>query len=254
MEKRATKFKHKRITMLRELLQMSQVKFADKIRISQGALSQIENGKSQISFDTLCNLSNELNVNCNWVVNGVGKIFHTSEKEPCNQKNTTRDNIRLVRKAGYAAYIKSHKDADYTQTLEAYQVPGYEHGSYRLFEIESDSMMPLIYPYDIVICQYTEDNKAIKNNTPYILVTKDEIALKRIYYPEEGNNFILKSDNNKLETCSISQEDVLEMWQVKGKITSAFLDSEWLLDMKRLEKLEADITTLKQEVKNLMVS
>lgn len=260
MKKRATKFEPGRITMLRELLQMSQVKFANKIRISQGALSQIENGKSQISFDTLRNLSNELNVNCNWVVNGVGKMFYQKEEEDnATLKNhtlniTSRDFsvIPLVKEEAHAGYIEGLENPQYLKSLNKYQIPGYEKGSYRLFEVEGESMIPTIYPGEIVICEYVEGQETVEDGTPCVLITKDGIVAKRGYYNETDKKLlILKSDNSRFKTYSMERKKILEMWKVRGKITSVFIETG-LVDAKRMEKLENDLEMLKEEVRKLL--
>ena len=260
MKKKGTKFEPKRITMLRELLQLSQVKFAEKIHISQGALSQIESGKSQISLDTLRNLSNELNVNCNWVVNGVGDIFYNEEKKigrintqqiVVNVKNADLTSIPLVQEEAHAGYIQGYEDPEYIKTLRVYQIPGFENGSYRLFEIEGESMIPTVYPREIVICEYVESIESVENGTLCVVITKEGIVAKRVYFYESDKNLlILKSDNSRFKTYSMERDMILELWKIKSKITSVFIESG-LIDAKRMEKLENDLEMLKKEVKKL---
>lgn len=260
MKKKGTKFEPKRITMLRELLQLSQVKFAQKIRISQGALSQIESGKSQISLDTLRNLSNELNVNCNWVVNGVGDIFYddksksqefTAQKVLVNVKSNNLSAIPLVQEEAHAGYIEGFEDPEYIKTLKVYQIPGFENGSYRLFEIEGESMIPTVYPREIVICEHIDNKDAVENGTLCVVITKDGIVAKRVYYYENDKKLlILKSDNSRFKTYSLESKKILELWKIKGKITSVFIESG-LVDAKRMEKLENDLEMLKNEVRKL---
>ncbi|MBL6449504.1 LexA family transcriptional regulator [Fulvivirga sp. 29W222] len=259
--KKGTKFEPKRITMLRELLQLSQVKFAEKIRISQGALSQIESGKSQISLDTLRNLSNELNVNCNWVVNGVGEIFYDDTKQPDTtdkqkvfidvKKANDLSLIPLVQEEAHAGYIDGFESPEYIKTLKVYQIPGFENGSYRLFEIDGESMIPTIYPREIVICEFIEDKELVENGTLCVVITKDGIVAKRIHYYENDKKLlILKSDNSHFKTYSLESNKILELWKIKGKITSVFIESG-LVDAKRMEKLENDLEMLKKEVRML---
>lgn len=261
MKRKASRFEPRRIIMLRELLQMSQVKFAEKIKISQGALSQIESGKSQISLDTLRNLSTELNVNCNWVVHGTGDIFHgevqVKQQNPPAQKvfvdvkNEGSPAIPLVGEEAHAGYIESHEDPEYIKTLKVYQIPGFENGSYRLFEIEGESMIPTIYPGEIVICEHIENKESVENGTLCVLVTKEGIVAKRVYYYEDDKKLlILKSDNSKFKTYSLESKKALEIWKIKGKITSVFIESG-LVDAKRMEKLENDLEMLKREVRKL---
>jgi transcriptional regulator with XRE-family HTH domain len=254
-------FKAERIIMLRDLLNLSQVNFAKKIHISQGALSQIENGKSQISLETLYNISKELNVNCNWVVNGSGEIFFEDE-QPLNGTSVSKvvidtkvdssNSIVLVNEEAHAGYIKDYDKPDYVKGLQAYQIPGFEDGTYRMFEVAGDSMLPTISPSEIVVTEYAADPTALENGTLVVVVTEDAIVAKRIYYYENDRNIvILKSDNTKYKTFSIQKNKIKECWVVRGKITSSFVESG-ILDNKRLSKLEHSIDNLKAEVRKLL--
>ena len=60
-----------RVTALREKLNLSQQEFADKIGITQGALSQLESGKSTLSLSTITKISQVFNVDCNWLILGI---------------------------------------------------------------------------------------------------------------------------------------------------------------------------------------
>ncbi|UII26457.1 LexA family transcriptional regulator [Fulvivirga maritima] len=259
---RDSKLRPQRVTMLRELLQMSQVKFAEKINISQGALSQIENGKSQISLETLRSISNELQVNCNWLVNGTGDIFQQDEEEAYEEvRKSEKVSIQLVydgqsivpfvKEEAHAGYINGYDDPSYLQTLDVYKIPGYQNGNYRLFEIEGESMTPTIFPREIVICSHIENRETIENGTLCVIVTKEGIVAKRVYFYENDNQlFILKSDNSKFKTYSIQDKKVLEIWKIEAKITTVFVESG-LVDAKRIEKLENNLETLRREVRKL---
>ncbi len=254
-------FKAERIIMLRDLLNLSQVNFAKKIHISQGALSQIENGKSQISLETLYNISKELNVNCNWVVNGTGEIFYQDEKSVngvatkhvvVETKHKGANSICLVNADAHAGYVTGYSKQNFIKSLNAYQIPGYEEGIYRMFEVTGDSMMPTISPAEIVITEFAKDPTALENGTLVVVVTEEAVLAKRIYYYENDRNIvILKSDNVKYKTFSIQKNKILESWVVKGKITSSFVESG-ILDNKRLAKLEQSLDNLKSEVKKLL--
>lgn len=247
--------------MLRDLLNLSQVNFAKKIHISQGALSQIENGKSQISLETLYNISRELNVNCNWIVNGSGEIFF--EDEPARNgtavnrvvvetKAEKKSSIVLVDEDAHAGYIKDYNDPKFITSLDAYQIPGYEDGNYRMFEVTGDSMSPTIAPSEIVISEYAEDPTTLENGTLVVIITDEGVVAKRIYYYENDRNIIiLKSDNTKYKTYSLQKNKIKECWMVRGKFTSSFVESG-ILDNKRLAKLEHSIDNLKSEVKKLL--
>lgn len=247
--------------MLRDLLNLSQVNFAKKIHISQGALSQIENGKSQISLETLYNISKELNVNCNWVVNGSGEIFYEDEprvngtsvkRVVVETKTKGKNNMAFIKAGDYKSYIKGHDNAAYIKKLHAYQIPGFDSESFRMFEVSEESMSPTINPSEIVVTEYAEDAATLENGTIVVVVTSDTIMMKRLYYYENDRHILMmKSDNGKFKTFSLQKNKIKECWVVKAKITSNFVESG-ILDNKRIAKLEQSLDNLKVEVKKLL--
>ncbi len=255
-------FKPERIIMLRNMLQMSQVNFAKKIHISQGALSQIENGKSQISLETLRNISKELNVNCNWVVNGQGNIFMNGDTAPTKGReikkvivkpaSKQKPGLPLVRGKQQKQYIKKFGNADFITGLDMFLIPGFEEGDFRLFEVPNEDMAPSLVPGEIAICESLDDHTQLENGTLVVIVTKEGIFMRRVhFYANEKHVLILKSDSRKIKNLNIHHDKVDEIWVVKGKVTSAFA-SAGQIDSKRIERLEASLDNIRKEVKKLI--
>ncbi len=250
----------KRVIQLRDLLQMSQVEFAEKIHITQGALSQIENGRTNISLETLKKICSVLNINSNWVITGKGDIFMKEDSFSSSKEiqkviitadNNNKNYVPLVKQEAHAGYIKGFEDTEFIKTLEVYQIPGFSEGNYRLFEIEGDSMIPAISPRELVVCEFIEDWGKLENGSLCVIISEEGIVAKRIYYYENDKNIlILKSDNSNFKTFSMPRSRVFEIWQIRAKITSVFAESG-SVDVSRIEKLELGIEQLKLEVKRL---
>lgn len=256
-------FGKSRIVTLREIMGYSQKDFAERVGITQGALSQIESGKSHASFDTLKKISDEFNINCNWLIKGIGQVSLEKSEGPLmpevristtlTQLSVMKEKalIPLVKEEAHAGYVTGFEDGEYIKTLDVYQIPGFEKGNYRLFEIVGDSMIPTIHPREIVVCEFVKDWALLENGTLCVLISKEGIVAKRAYYYEDNRaTIILKSDNQKFKTYSINLDEILEVWIIKAKITSLFTDGE-MLDAKRIERLEADITLLKEQFQEL---
>lgn len=63
----------KRIVYLRNsILHMTQLQFANHVKISQTYLSMLENGKKEILDSTICQIATSLHVNLDWLVYGIG--------------------------------------------------------------------------------------------------------------------------------------------------------------------------------------
>lgn len=69
-----------RIKELRKTLELTQIDFANKIGISHGTLSDIENGKSTITERTILTICTIYNVNEKWLRSGEGEMFNTIDK------------------------------------------------------------------------------------------------------------------------------------------------------------------------------
>ena len=66
---------NERLKELREALHIKQGDFARRISTTQGHISDIENGRKELSDRTIKLISLEFNVNENWLRTGQGEIF-----------------------------------------------------------------------------------------------------------------------------------------------------------------------------------
>jgi transcriptional regulator with XRE-family HTH domain len=246
-----------RITELRELLHFSQKDFARKIGITQGALSQIESDKSKASFETIRRISDEFNVNCNWLIRGFGEVLLNSAHQmdaPNENRIKEKVFIPLIREEAHAGYIKGYKNKDYFRELDVYQIPGFEKGEYRLFEIIGESMIPTLHPGEIVVCEYIGGASSIENSTLCVLIAKEGILAKRVFQsPDNEKILVLKSDNVDFEPQTIYKSSVLEAWNIRGKITT-LLSVGASRDAERLEKIESDLLEIRSHLETMAKS
>jgi transcriptional regulator with XRE-family HTH domain len=249
-----------RLVQLRKRLQLSQSTFAKKIDITQGGLSQLESGKSELSLSTIQNISQAFSIDCNWLVLGdkfeqtmVNDLFDVeSQNKNLNVSISIDKLIPLVDQEAHAGYIGQADDPEYLSSLEVYRIPGFESGNYRMFEIEGDSMIPSIHPHEIVVTEKAEDVDRIENGALCIVVTTEGIVAKRFYrYKEEPSNILLKSDNPDYKTYSVTIADISEIWEIKAKITSV-LNKDISNSLERFETIESDIMRLKNSLQALV--
>ena len=252
-----------RIVKLRKQLSISQKVFADKIDITQGALSQLESGKSALSLQTIYNICQIFEVDCNWLILGTGREF-----KPLTAINTQEDSeilikpakikqlfsanlVPLINEEAHAGYISQCQNDDYLEALDVYRIPGFENGNYRMFEIEGDSMVPSIYPREIMVTESVSDWSLIENGVLCVLITEEGIVAKRVYsYEEEPKVLMLKSDNPDYKTYSIGFDKVKEIWEIKAKITSV-LNADDHPTVERFRTIESDIQEIKNKLNNI---
>ena len=237
----------KRVTKLRELLNLSQTEFSRKIGVSQGALSQIENGHSRLSMETLISLVKAFNVNCNWLVNGNGDIF--INEEPDSEESHSKG-IQLVDADASAGYVSGYNQPDFLGTLDSYMIPGFKNEqNLRLFEIEGDSMVPTLFPSDLVIAKKNKLPQ-IKSNTLVVLLTKQKLMAKRLKKSDK-NTVRLLSDNPNHADKSYSIDDIVEVWQIQGKITKHLLEN-YVFEFQRMTSIQKDIKDLKYKLSTIV--
>ncbi|MBR2526042.1 helix-turn-helix transcriptional regulator [bacterium] len=71
---------------IREELNLSAQKMADKLGVSQGSIAQYESAKREPNFNFMLQLNIILNINLNWFCTGEGEMFNQEEfkKEDMN--------------------------------------------------------------------------------------------------------------------------------------------------------------------------
>lgn len=243
-----------RILSLRKLLDLSQKEFASRISITQAALSQIESGKTTLSISTVYNLIKAFELRADWLLFGQGEIF-THQKidialgTPPKSQHKFDHLISFVDKDAEAGYPDNCSDHEYIKTLGAYRIPGFEEGTFRMFNISGDSMQPKLYDDEVVITQVVEKIENIRDNRMCVVVSKAGIVAKRVF--QDGNDvLLLKSENPKYKDYKLAYSDIMEVWEIKSKISSVFLKDEaatgndYLINQ-RLEELEKTVEILK---------
>lgn len=280
-----------KIKEARELLELTQLEAAKKSGLSQRDVSQLENGKKEFIPTNYIQFLNKNGIDINSLFNNDIPIskhknvsLNVSESVSLNQKhddvNTlheptekytkveqlTRQNLRIltvtVDKAGnetiplvpvkaYAGYLNNYDSAAYFTKLPCYNLPGYNNATYRMFEVEGQSMYNTLHQGDIVIGEYTESFHDIRDNHVYVVITEREgILVKRIFNRiKESNKLILSSDNKitaQFPNIVIEPEDIRELWHIKGLMSRYLYQKVDTND--RLNSLEARFAMLEQQI------
>lgn len=134
--------------------------------------------------------------------------------------------VPVPAQAGYGKFLD---DPVFIQDLPTYKLPDaqFKSGTYRSFEISGNSMYPTFRPNDIVIAAFVEPRyweQAIKNQQLYIIVTREEVIIKRIHNRIRNEKVIeCISDNPEFDSYTININDILEVWKVRMKMTT-YLD------------------------------
>jgi phage repressor protein C with HTH and peptisase S24 domain len=173
---------------------------------------------TNISIDALLlkNLS-ETHANLSAYVSGENLRILATTVTPDNEENI--ELVPIKAKAGYAC---GYGDPDYLKVLPAFNLPFLSRDKkYRSFEIEGDSMPPLLEG-DFVTGEFIRNWNYIKNGIPYILITKNEGIVFKIVINQISKNNTLKlySTNRLYQPYEISISEVQEVWKFVNYISN----------------------------------
>ena len=160
--------------------------------------------------------------------------------------NDQRQNIELVYAKAEAGYLDSFQDPEYIRDLPKMYIPNLPSGTYRAFEINGDSMLPMPSG-SLVVSKYVESLKDIKDDKTYIIIThRDGIVYKRVNNHPDKKCITAVSDNPVYPPYTISYSAIREVWRYHAHIV--FSDArqqqaDWLRDtvmdmQQKLAKME----------------
>lgn len=173
----------------------TQKEFADIIKVEQPHLSQVEQGKRNISSTMLEDIAKcYKHLNLDWLVRGRGAMFLLPLEMRDFLPSEAFNNF-LVPASAHAGGLIEWTQEWMDQNLEPVVIPGLSKlsGELKTFEVEGDSMEPTFNEGDFVVGRRIERAEDLKRNHVHILVTKSGICIKRIILVE--GFLILESDN-----------------------------------------------------------
>lgn len=135
------------------------------------------------------------------------------------------ENVVFVPVRARAGYLNGYSDPKFMEKLPAYRLPGLNMGTFRLFEVQGESMYPTFHSGDIVIGSFVEQLRDVRDDRIYVVMTKhDGVVVKRaLNRIEKDGKLILKSDNYKdrdqYPALVVNPQDILEVWYATGFIS-----------------------------------
>jgi hypothetical protein len=199
-------------------------------------ISEMAGSRRDVPLELIEKAISVFHFNPYFLFTGLGNLFAgTTPDDGLRLRNLTvvtdqkgDERIVHVPYTAQAGYGKLLDDPVYMQELPSYQLPDpqFRSGSYRSFEIAGSSMEPSFRPNDVVVAAFIEPRyweQAIKNNQIYILVTHQEVIIKRIINRIKTDKMLdCVSDNDEFAMYSIPADEILEVWKVRMKLTSHF--------------------------------
>lgn len=232
----------KNLNYLRKKHKLSQQALADVMGFPRTTLGDYERGKTEPNLATLVKLADYFSIKVDELIrvdlshqdleilrNKDLRVLAISVDQDNN------GNIELVDTKAEAGYLESFSDPEYIRDLPKIAFPSIPEGTFRGFEIQGESMLP-IEPGSIVICSYVERLDDIKDDKTYVVVSKnDGLVYKRIKNLNNNQHLFLQSDNESYLPYEISYDEVAEVWQYYAHLS--FSDSKTTFNTILEEKL-----------------
>lgn len=244
--------------------QLTQEALAEVLGVSRSALSAYEDGRAEPRILLLIKISEYFEVTIDEMINvnfaqaekdyvtrlEQLKRYITAHNIQINRVQTDHDfqdgYLELVPQKATAGYTQGFANPEYLDTLPKYQIPFlYKGKTYRAFEIDGDSMLPL-QSGSIVIGEKITAWDDLVSGQMCVVVSKHEgIVLKKIYKRRfaEGR-LLLKSQNLSYRPYEMEATEILELWRFVAHISQCFpTDTPDIEDIKyAFARLEYQLT------------
>ncbi len=260
------------ITCFQELLSNKTIRsarhFAEEVNTYPQALNEILKERRDVSHEILEVAIAKYHINANFLYSGKGPHFIKETdfgKEfkilTIVENHQNKEKLLHVPISAHAGYSLQQNNPNFIKELEAYNLPDFKFKSdqtMRSFEVKGQSMIPVFLDGDVVICNYIHSyqwEKAIQENKFYVVVTKSGVVLKRIGLRlREESCLLMHSENEEFQSYRISASEVIELWEVKARITSQFkYDSKANSNFDRLESRFNKYEMMLEEIVQKMI-
>ena len=237
----------------------SQDELAGIFEVNRTTWGCYENGKSDVPVSLLKKVSDHFDVSADDLLNADldTPLFRSPAKRANLRSEHTRvlaftvdtqqrENIEFIPVAATAGYSNGYNDPNYIKELASFQLPKLSQGTYRAFEVKGDSMLP-IQSGSVIVGQYVESWKDIRNGKRYILALQEEgTVFKRVVSEVVQNNkLILASDNPEYQPFTVNLENVLEAWEMVACIVyNVEGASDYSFVLQKLNTLEQKMNQL----------
>ena len=243
-----------RFKQVREELNLTQSAFAEILGIS-GSASDIERGRTKLPGWAVMKLLQEYHVNPLWLYGKSDKKYlnpNTTDVMPkvITVDNTGNENILMVNAKAAAGYPDNIRDQNWFEELPAFSIPldRYRNASFRSFQVEGDSMLPVLKPGEWVMGKAVSSLDDVPDGAICVFILSDSVLVKKLQKDSQNKDLSLISLNPEYPAIKLKTHQLQELWQVNSKIT---FDLESNINNFFLQQIQQSIEELKDEVKNL---
>jgi len=219
------------IRYLRKQMGLTQADLAGRLGLKRPVIGAYEEGRAEPRLQTLKHMAGFFGVGIDALLNtdlSTGESTTDASGKSLRilpiavNASDDRERTTLVPVKAAAGYLSGFGDVEFVSSLPSFSMPFPElpsDGTYRIFQIEGESMLP-IPPGSYIICEYVQDWNFLKTDERYIFLTKDDgIVFKRVRVHPHKRSYELISDNSDFKPYFVKQSQVLEVWKARGMMS-----------------------------------
>lgn len=218
------------LKFLRKRKKITQQQFADLMEIKRASVGAYEESRAEPKYELLKKIADFYGLSMDELahheINEDWRPAHKGDAANVRVLSVTvdhddKENIELVPVKASAGYMNGYGDPEYVAELPKFSLPMFTQGTYRAFEINGDSMLPLPSG-SIVVGEYVENWQDIKVGETYIVISKDDgVVYKRVGQKfKEEKGLRLVSDNKLYEPYWVASDAIIEVWRAKAFIST----------------------------------
>ena len=233
-----------RIKKLRKDKKFSQTFVAQILSITQAAYSRIENSTNRIIAEHIIELSSLYKVTTDYILKGNDRLVEASFNSGF---------LPLIAAKAHAGFVENFNERINYDDRDWFKIPGFNPTKdQRLFEVEGESMVPTIFPGDVLVCQVQPSLDKILNGALILLVTDKEVVSKRFDRLEKEKIFLLNDNPDyPVQRVHINLSEVQQALMIRGKVTSVLIPGHQVISYNKVKELEESIEFLKNEILSL---
>lgn len=253
------------LKFLRKQKQWTQEEFARQMGVNRSVIGAYEEGRADPRISFLQQLCDKFQLSIDTLVNAP--LDEKVGFKPADIKGSAlrilpisvdlssgKETASLVPVKAAAGYLNGFGDIEFIEKLPSFQMPYPElsgEKTYRIFQIKGESMLPVL-PNSYIICSYVHDWNSIKNDTRYIVVSKNEgIVFKRVLNSISKGFLTMKSDNAEYKPYDLNVSDILEVWRAEGVTQFGFQNETLAMQsmlFKELQDIKSELSDLKNKI------
>jgi hypothetical protein len=228
----------RRLEAVRVALQKKKGEMAQLLGISNSYYSHI-GGKNNLRIEHLRSLAESYNVNPLYILDGQEPMFLT------DSQNFTVSEPQSV--YGKSDHIFCPVEANAGGTYDVSKgekgkevfIPGVS-GHVVVFKVAGESMLPVVYPGDMLVCRKIDDPGLIKWGHIHVLVDSEWILYVKRLYPghHENDTISLVSDNPGYGPRHVRKDEIKAIYYPVMRITEVLHGHSGSDIVARIDKIE----------------